>query len=381
MERHRIFFNLISYLLTMATPIADFPETHGRQSSKYPLLSTFQEISDINFADSKICLKFADCNRLRSPLPARQTGGKRMINNNRIIKFKIMDKYQEVIAASSVTGDDAKVALEVAKIIEKAPQYASPETYQFLLSSIDLTTLSTEDSVKSVTKFVQRVNDFDNDYPQFGNVAAICVYSNFADVVKTTLDVPGVDIAVVAGGFPSSQTFLPVKIADVAMAVAEGANEVDIVMNLGMFLDGNYEDLCDEIIEQKHAARDAKVKVILETGALKSAENIKRASLLAMYSEADFIKTSTGKIYDGASLEAAYVMCLCIKEYFEKTGRKVGFKAAGGVRSTEDALCYYAVVKEVLGDEWLSHDLFRLGASSLANSVLASMTGEPVKYF
>ena len=152
-------------------------------------------------------------------------------------------------------------------------------------------------------------------------------------------------------------------------------------MNLGMFIDQDYEDLCDELIEMKHTARGAKLKVILETGCLKTAENIKKASILAMYSDADFIKTSTGKIYPGASLEAAYVMCRCIKEYYEKTGRRVGFKAAGGVRTTEDALKYYAIVKEVLGDEWLTHDLFRLGASSLANAILSSMTGEEVKYF
>lgn len=292
-----------------------------------------------------------------------------------------MDKYQEVLAASKVDSNDANVAAAVEKIVEGAPLLASPEVYQFLFSSIDLTTLSTEDSVQSVSAFTRRVNDFDNDYPQFRNVAAICVYSNFADVVKANLDVEGVDIAVVAGGFPSSQTFTAVKIADVALAVEGGADEVDVVMNLGMFLDGNYEDLCDELIELKHTAKGAKLKVILETGALKTAENIKKASILALYSDADFIKTSTGKIYSGASLEAAYVMCQCIKEYYEKTGRKVGFKAAGGVRSSAEALNYYAVVKAVLGDEWLNHDLFRIGASSLANSLLASMTGEDKKYF
>lgn len=292
-----------------------------------------------------------------------------------------MDKYQEAIAASNVVSDDAVVAAEVKKIVEKAPEYASPEVYQFLFSSIDLTTLSTEDSVKSVAKFTNRVNDFDNDYPQYKNVAAICVYSNFAEVVKTHLDVPGVDIAVVAGCFPSSQTFQAVKVADVALACEAGASEVDIVFNVGMYLDGNYEDLCDEIIELKHTSKKAKLKVILETGALKTAENIKKASILSLYSEADFLKTSTGKIYPGASLEAAWVMCQCIKEYYEKTGRKVGFKASGGVRTSEDALKYYAVVKEVLGDEWLTHDLFRIGASSLANSLLSSMTGEETKYF
>ncbi len=292
-----------------------------------------------------------------------------------------MDKYQETLASSQVIADDAVVAAEVKKIVEKAGQYATSDVYQFLFSSIDLTTLSTTDTQTSVAQFVKRVNDFDNDYPQFKNVAAICVYSNFAEIVRSNLEVSGVDIAVVAGGFPSSQTFTEVKVADAALAVAGGANEVDIVMNLGYYLDNNYAELSDEIIEIKHAIRDAKLKVILETGALKSAEDIKRASILSLYSEADFIKTSTGKIYPGASLEAAWVMCQCIKEYYEKTGRKVGFKAAGGIRTTEEAVQYYAIVKEVLGDEWLNQDLFRIGASSLANSLLSSMLGEEIKYF
>lgn len=292
-----------------------------------------------------------------------------------------MDRYNEAIKASKVTEDDALVANAVAKIVEKAPQYASPEVYKFLLNSIDLTTLSTEDSERSVARFTNRVNDFDAEYPQYGHVAAICVYSNFAEVVKDHLDVEGVDVCVVAGCFPSSQTFTAVKVADVALAVASGAQEVDVVLNIGMFLDENYEELCDELIELKNTAKDAKLKVILETGCLKTAAAIKRASILSMYCDADFIKTSTGKIYKGASLEAAYVMCQCIKEYYEKTGRKVGFKAAGGVRTTEDALNYYAVVKEVLGDEWLNQDLFRLGASSLANAVLSSLEGKEVKFF
>ena len=292
-----------------------------------------------------------------------------------------MDKYQETLASSQVNADDAVVAAEVKKIVEKAGQYATSDVYQFLFSSIDLTTLSTTDTQTSVAQFVKRVNDFDNDYPQFKNVAAICVYSNFAEIVRSNLEVSGVDIAVVAGGFPSSQTFTEVKVADAALAVAGGANEVDIVMNLGYYLDNNYAELSDEIIEIKHASRDAKLKVILETGALKSAEDIKRASILSLYSEADFIKTSTGKIYPGASLEAAWVMCQCIKEYYEKTGRKVGCKAAGGIRTTEEAVQYYAIVKEVLGDEWLNQDLFRIGASSLANSLLSSMLGEEIKYF
>ena len=297
------------------------------------------------------------------------------------MKTENMDRYQEAHASSKVISNDEAVKEEVKKIIEKAPENASPEVYQLLLNSIDLTTLTTTDSEKSVAAFTQRVNDFDNDYPQYKNVAAICVYSNFAEVVKTTLDVPGVDIAVVAGAFPSSQTFTAVKVADVALAVAAGANEVDIVFPVGMYLDGNFEDLTDEIIELKHTAKDAKLKVILETGALKTAEDIKRASVLSLYSEADFLKTSTGKEYPGASLEAAWVMCQCIKEYYELTGRKVGFKCSGGVRTTEQALQYYTLVKEILGEEWLNHDLFRIGASSLANAVLSSLEGHEVKYF
>lgn len=292
-----------------------------------------------------------------------------------------MNRYEEVIAKSKVTADDAAVKAAVAKILEKTAENDNRDVYKFLLGSIDLTTLSTEDSEKSVAAFTRRVNDFENDWPQYPHVAAICVYSNFAEVVDNNLDVEGVDVCVVAAGFPSSQTFQAVKVADVALAREAGADEIDVVMNVGMFLDGNYEELCDELIELKHTAKDARLKVILETGCLGTAEKIRNASLLAMYSEADFIKTSTGKIYSGASLEAAYVMCQCIKEYHEATGRKVGFKAAGGVRTTADAVAYYTIVKEVLGEGWLNADCFRLGASSLANSILSSLEEKEVKYF
>lgn len=292
-----------------------------------------------------------------------------------------MDRYEEVIAKSKVTTDDAAVSAAVEKILLKRVENCTPDVYKFLLGSIDLTTLSSEDSEHSVASFTKRVNDFENEYPQYPHVAAICVYSNFAEVVDTNLDVEGVDVCVVAGGFPSSQTYQAVKVADVALAREAGADEVDIVLNIGMFLDGDYEGLCDEIIELKHTAKDAKLKVILETGCLKTAERIRNASLLAMYSDADFIKTSTGKIYPGASYEAAYVMCQCIREYYKSTGRKVGFKAAGGVRTTEDAVAYYTIVKEVLGSEWLNADLFRIGASSLANNILTTLEGEPVKFF
>ena len=293
-----------------------------------------------------------------------------------------MDRYRKVLDASNVPVDKDFIKKEIEKISEKIPELRKPEVYTKIFNCIDLTTLNTTDSQDSVRGFVQRVNDFDNEYPQYPNVAAVCVFSNFSGIVRSTLEVTGVKIAVVAGGFPSGQTFSEVKVADTALAVAEGADEVDVVMNLGMLLDENYEELCDELIEVKHAAKDAHMKVIIESGALKEPEKIRNASILAMYSDADFIKTSTGKVYEGASPEAAYVMCRCIKEYYENTGRKVGFKAAGGVRSADDALLYYAIVKEVLGEEWLDNSLFRIGASSLANSILAKMQDEEeVKYF
>lgn len=292
-----------------------------------------------------------------------------------------MDRYEQAIAASRVIVDDADVASEVEKIKLKAGENLTPEVYNRIFNCIDLTTLSTEDSERSVAEFTRRVNEFENEYPQYGNVASICVYSNFAEVVKTHLDVENVNVCVVAGCFPSSQTFQAVKVADVALAVEAGAQEVDIVLNIGLFRDKEYEELCDEIIELRHTARRARLKVILETGCLRTAEAIKNASILAMYSEADFIKTSTGKIYPGASLEAAYVMCQCIKEYHATTGRKVGFKAAGGIRTTEEAVQYYTLVKEILGEEWLTPELFRIGASSLANAVLSSLEGKEVKFF
>lgn len=294
-----------------------------------------------------------------------------------------MDKYYQAIADSQVTTDDAAVKSAVDKILaEKLHENMNEEVYKTVMNCIDLTTLKATDSPQSVADFTERVNAFDNEYPQYPNVAAICVYPNFVPVVRTVLDVTGVKIAAVSGGFPSSQTFVEVKVAETALAVEGGADEIDIVLNVGNYLDGDYEEVCDEITELKHSCRGGKLKVILETGALKTAENIKAASILSLYAGADFLKTSTGKEYPGASLEAAYVMAQCIKEYYEKTGTKVGFKASGGVRTTEDAVKYYTIIKEVLGDEWMNNEYFRLGASSLANNVLGSLTGESdIKFF
>ena len=292
------------------------------------------------------------------------------------------NKYTQALKESNVCADDAIVKSEVEKLLaEHVDENRNQEVFKFLLNCIDLTTLSSTDSEKSVAAFTQKVNEFETPYPQYKNVAAICVYSNFAGIVSSNLEVSDVNLAVCSANFPSSQARLEVKCAETALAVADGANEVDIVFNLGYFMDEDYEEIADEISEIKEAAGDALLKVILETGALKTAENIKKASILSMYSGADFIKTSTGKIYDGATPEAAFVMCQCIKEYYEKHGVMIGFKASGGVRTSADALIYYTIVKEVLGEEWLNNRYFRIGASSLANNLFADITGEQKKVF
>lgn len=292
------------------------------------------------------------------------------------------NKYDATLAKYNTNLNDAEVQACVAELLEtKAAGNNTEEVKKFLFNCIDLTTLSSSDSDESVMHFTEKVNQFDDEFPDLKNVAAICVYPNFAPIVKDTLEVDGVNIACVSGGFPSSQTFIEVKIAETAMAISQGANEIDIVISVGKFLSGAYEEMCDEIEELKAVCKDNHLKVILETGALKSASNIKKASILAMYSGADFIKTSTGKQQPAATPEAAYVMCEAIKEYYQKTGRKVGFKPAGGINTVNDAVVYYTIVKEVLGEEWLSNEWFRLGTSRLANLLLSEIKGEELKFF
>ena len=289
------------------------------------------------------------------------------------------DKYLTALAKYDTQLNDADVQVQVAALIEK--KVPENNTEKFLFNCIDLTTLNTTDSDESVMRFTEKVNRFDDEFPDLKNVAAICVYPNFAQVVKDTLEVEGINIACVSGGFPSSQTFTEVKIAETAMALADGADEIDIVIPVGAFLSGDYETMCEEIMELKETCKEHHLKVILETGALKTASNIKKASILSMYSGADFIKTSTGKQQPAATPEAAYVMCQAIKEYYEQTGNKVGFKPAGGINTVNDALIYYTIVKEVLGKEWLSNELFRLGTSRLANLLLSEIKGEELKFF
>ena len=292
------------------------------------------------------------------------------------------DKYLTALAKYDTQLNDADVQVQVAALIEKkVPENNTEEVKKFLFNCIDLTTLNTTDSDESVMRFTEKVNRFDDEFPDLKNVAAICVYPNFAQVVKDTLEVEGINIACVSGGFPSSQTFTEVKIAETAMALADGADEIDIVIPVGAFLSGDYETMCEEIMELKETCKEHHLKVILETGALKTASNIKKASILSMYCGADIIKTSTGKQQPAATPEAAYVMCQAIKEYYEQTGNKVGFKPAGGINTVNDALIYYTIVKEVLGKEWLSNELFRLGTSRLANLLLSEIKGEELKFF
>lgn len=291
-------------------------------------------------------------------------------------------KYEEALSKYDTELDDDKVASEVARIIEhRVEENNTPEVKKLLFHCIDLTTLKCTDSDLSVMKFTQRVNDFVDAYPDLENVAAICVYPNMAEVVNDTLEADHVNIACVSGGFPSSQTFTEVKVAETAMALHDGADEIDIVIPVGKFLSRDYEAMCDEIQELKEVCGEKRLKVILETGVLETASNIKKASLLSMYSGADFIKTSTGKEKVSATPEAAYVMCQAIKEYSRETGRKVGFKPAGGINTVHDALVYYTIVKEVLGKDWLTNELFRLGTSRLANVLLSDIVGKETKFF
>ncbi len=291
-------------------------------------------------------------------------------------------KYEEVLNKYNVEIDDATVQEEVKRIIaEKVPENDTLEVKKFLMGSVELTSLNTQDSDESIMAFTEKVNRFDEEYPTLPHVATICVYPCFASVVSNTLEVDGVEIACVSGSFPSSQALIEVKVAETALAVKDGATEIDIVMPVGKFFSGDYEGVCDDISEMKGACGDKAMKVILETGLLKTAKNIKIASILSMYAGADYIKTSTGKLSPAATPEAAYVMCQAIKEYYDETGIQIGFKPAGGLNTVTDALTYYSIVKEILGEKWLTNKWFRLGTSRLANLLLSEVIGEETKFF
>lgn len=291
-------------------------------------------------------------------------------------------KYEQALSLYNCELDDEAVARQVNTLLkEHLEENNTQEVKKFLFNSVELTTLKTTDSEDSVLRFVEKVNKFDRKYSELGHVATVCVYPNFAKICYECLENDHVEIACVSGSFPSSQTFLEVKIAETALAIKDGATEIDIVMPVGKFLAEDYEGVCDDISELKAICGDKSMKVILETGCLKTASNIKKASILAMYAGADYIKTSTGKLEPAATPEAAFVMCQAIKEYYEKTGIQVGFKPAGGMKTVEDALTYYTIVKEVLGEKWLTNKWLRLGTSSLANKLLSDILEKDIKFF
>ncbi|WP_314029213.1 deoxyribose-phosphate aldolase [Porphyromonas catoniae] len=291
-----------------------------------------------------------------------------MVENN---PNKYNEAFSAFAPALSIEELDKRIEDILAKSFEKNN---TREVKKFLHSTIDLTTLSGADTEEKVAQLVASVNDFEGteDVP---SVAAICVYPNFVKTVRSVLTAEGVQVACVSGCFPASQSFIEVKIAETALAIADGADEIDIVLNLGAFLSGDYEEAATEIQEQRSTARTAHLKVILETGALKDPELIRKASILSLFSGADFLKTSTGKEYPGADLRAAYILCSVLKEYFDKYGEKRGVKFSGGIRSAEEAVKYYCIVEALLGKEWLDNKLFRIGASSLVGSLQKEILG------
>ncbi|NCB69349.1 MAG: deoxyribose-phosphate aldolase [Bacteroidia bacterium] len=292
-----------------------------------------------------------------------------------------MSKFDDLFKLYNCNLNDVEVKNNIDRILaDNFESNNNVEVYKQCLSQIDLTSLNGTDTNAQIIAMCEKVNGFKAAYPHLPNVGAICVYPSMVPVVKENLK-EDIGIASVAAGFPSSMTFIEVKVAETAMAVAEGATEIDVVISIGKFLEGNFEEMYEELTELKAACRNAHLKVIIESGALQSVSNIKKASLIAMAAGADFIKTSTGKIPVAATLEATYVMCSAIKEWYEKTGVKVAYKPAGGIVSTEDAVKHYTIVKALLGEEWLNNKMFRFGASRLANNLLTSIEGREVVYF
>ncbi len=288
-------------------------------------------------------------------------------------------KIKEILSQYNLPNENELIdnlsVIQNTKVIENK----NSDVFKTMFSLIDLTSLNTTDNEESIEKFTQRVNSFGEEFPELENVAAICVYPSLTKVVRETLT-EGVEIAAVAGGFPHSQTFTEVKIAETALAVLDGASEIDIVISVGKLLEKKYDEIIEEIQEIKSACKEAHLKVIIESGAL-NIENICIASILSMEAGADFIKTSTGKQQPAATPIAAWCMCDMISQYYKLSGRKVGFKAAGGISTTDEALFYYSIVKEKLGEEWLNKEYFRFGASKLANNILSDILEKETKYF
>ncbi len=292
------------------------------------------------------------------------------------------NKYEEALALYDTNVDENKVRQAVQRIItEKVPANDTLEVKKLLLGSVELTSLSTTDTEEKILNMVEHVNRFASDYADLPHVAAVCAYPVFTELIAKSLEVDGVEITNVTGNFPSSQSRMEVKVAETSLAVQDGATNIDIVMPVGKFLSGNYEEVCDDINEMKQACGDVPMKVILETGDLQNLSNVKKAALLSMYAGADYIKTSTGKEKVSATPEAVYVMCQAIKEYYDKTGIQIGLKPAGGINTVMDAITYYTILQEVCGEKWLDNYWFRLGTSRLTNLLLSEIIGKEVKYF
>jgi len=270
---------------------------------------------------------------------------------------------------------------EISKITDNIDNWLNKEALRKYIGLIDLTSLNSADTSSKILGLVEKVNNFNMAFPKYPSVAAICVYPNFAKLLKSSIKVENVKIAVVAGAFPSSQSFKEIKMAECRMAVENGADEVDIVLALNKFLDRKYEETKSEIRDIKAVIGDKHLKVILETGVLKEKHLIDYAAEIAIEAGADFIKTSTGKIEPAATPEAAYTMCQQIKKYYETTGKRIGFKPAGGISTPKEAALYFAIVENVLGEEWLTPQFFRFGASRLANNLLTEVEGKIINYF
>lgn len=291
-------------------------------------------------------------------------------------------KYEQAFKKYDLNVDEKAVDEAVKKIIaEKVPENDNVEVKKFLLGSVELTSLHTTDTDESILAMTEKVNKFDNEYPALPHVAAICVYPRFTELVAQSLEVDGVEITNVTGNFPSSQSRMEVKVAETQLAIADGATNIDIVMPVGKFLSEDYEGVADDINELKEVCGDVPMKVILETCDLGSLSNVKKAAILSMYAGADYIKTSTGKEKAGATPQGVYVMCQAIKEYYNETGVQIGIKPAGGINTVMDAVVLYTIVKEVLGEKWLTNYWFRLGTSRLTNLLLSEITGKETKWF
>ena len=284
------------------------------------------------------------------------------------------DKFSQAFSKYNMNVDSAWVKSVIEKAKKEIISGGDKETLKKIFSCIDLTTLKPTDNEDTVLAFVEKVNKMEDKYPDIPSVASICVYPCFAQLVSRSLEVESVRTCCVSGGFPSAQTFFEVKVAETSLAIHDGADEIDIVQNAGRILNEDYETLAEETDELKAVCADKTLKVILETGALGTLDNVKKAALIAMYSGADFIKTSTGKEVPGADPESFCVMCKTVREYADQTGRNVGVKAAGGISTVDDALLYWTIAKLVLGKDWLNNTRFRIGASRLADTLLNEIT-------